>query len=148
MNTFPRWRTTYMWWYILSTYLALYIFALICCLHYDYDDLFQLLCVLRSVLFVSLLRKSSAPELLEPVLWPPTATYYIDELKWEQQRHAFIWWWFLMIFCTSTCCLQFTRFNINSWYLTYLYYYTPPMRTHLPTVIQGFCADAHGLTMK
>ena len=25
---------------------------------------------------------------------------------------------------------------------------SPPLRTHLPTVIQGFCADGHGLTMK
>ena len=28
------------------------------------------------------------------------------------------------------------------------HYYTSPLHTHPPTVIQGFCADAHGITMK
>ena len=31
---------------------------------------------------------------------------------------------------------------------TFTLLHRPPMRTHPPTVIQGFCADAHGLTMK
>ena len=52
----------------------------------------------------------------------------------------------IMIFRTR-CCLHFTWFNINNWYINYLYYYPPPLPTHLPTVTQGFCADAHGLTM-
>ena len=43
-----------------------------------------------------------------------------------------------MIFCT---CLQFALIDI---FMLHPF----PLRTHPPTVIQGFCADAHSLPMK
>ena len=51
--------------------------------------------------------------------------------------YAFFWCGFL-IFCTY--CSQFTLIDI--------FILHPPLRTHPTTVIQDFCADAHGLTRK
>ena len=45
----------------------------------------------------------------------------------------------VLIFCTFS--LQFTLIDI-------FILHPPPRRTHPPTVIQGFCADARGITMK
>ena len=47
-----------------------------------------IVCIIFCFCLFFLLREPSAPELLEPVLWPRTALYCSDELMWEQQQDA------------------------------------------------------------
>ena len=60
------------------------------------------------------------------------------------------WWGFLMIFGTCSRSLLVDSFNIDNGYFAYLYevLYLPPLCTHPRTVIRGFWADGHGLTME
>ena len=60
----------------------------------------------------------------------------------REYMHLFgdeFWWVFALVYS-----LHYFIVNIDVFILLHL----PPLRTHTPTVIRGFCADAHGLTKK